>query len=164
MPWEHRRRKSNEGLLLAFPMAPLSSSVPPPLPEEGGKLPELALAWLLPMGAGVWLLWMFFGLPLPGCIFHAVTSWPCLTCGMSRGGRELLSGDFLAAFLRNPLNLLLPLGVAGTWIYCLLVLGGLVRPVRPHRWSSQLSRRVRWGLLVSMGLLWTYLLLRHTLS
>jgi flagellar biosynthesis protein FliR len=126
--------------------------------------PEVILALAIPLLALGGFLWLHWNLPLPGCLFHSVTSWPCLTCGMSRGARELLDGQFLAAFFRNPLNLLLPLGAAMLWIYALLALARVVPALRPHAWSQPLSRRVRIALLAGAAFLWAYLLLRAALA
>ena len=45
----------------------------------------------------VCVLSVCFALNVP-CLFHRVTSLPCLTCGMTRAWISLLSFDFAAAF------------------------------------------------------------------
>ncbi len=48
------------------------------------------------------LIWMGFGLLLPGCTFLALTGLPCLTCGGTRAVQAILSGDIMAAAGWNP--------------------------------------------------------------
>lgn len=42
-------------------------------------------------------------LPILVCVFHAVTGWPCLTCGATRAVAELVTGDLRGALAMNPL-------------------------------------------------------------
>jgi len=50
------------------------------------------------------------------CIFKNLTSFPCPSCGATRGLLEILAGNFLSGLLINPIS----------WIY---VVGMLVLPV-----------------------------------
>ncbi|MCP4580894.1 MAG: DUF2752 domain-containing protein [candidate division Zixibacteria bacterium] len=42
-------------------------------------------------------------LPMPNCLFHELTSYPCLSCGVTRAANSLFSGDLLGMFYSNPL-------------------------------------------------------------
>lgn len=64
--------------------------------------------------AGVWLLWNFdpnvAGNPFVPCIFHALTGYFCIGCGITRALHALVHGDLLRAFGMNPLAMIvLPL-------------------------------------------------------
>lgn len=56
---------------------------------------------------GVWLLRTFdpnaAGSPFPACMFHALTGWYCIGCGMTRALHALAHGDVPRAFSMNPL-------------------------------------------------------------
>ena len=61
--------------------------------------------WLL-VCAGTFVFaaaWLALRLPWPACIFHAVTGFPCATCGATRSAVALFHGQFLAAWKWNPL-------------------------------------------------------------
>jgi len=61
--------------------------------------------------AGVWLLLNFdpnaAGNPFPPCMFHALTGYYCVGCGMTRALHALVHGDVVRAFGMNPLAMLL---------------------------------------------------------
>jgi hypothetical protein len=42
-------------------------------------------------------------LPILVCVFHAVTGFPCLTCGATRAVADLAVGDVRGALAMNPL-------------------------------------------------------------
>ena len=56
---------------------------------------------------GFWLLRNFdpnaAGNPFPQCMFHALTGWFCIGCGMTRALHALVHGDVTRAFSMNPL-------------------------------------------------------------
>ena len=52
---------------------------------------------------GLAAAWLTIGLPWPRCIFHEITSLPCVTCGMTRCGIQFFHAHFLAALKWNPL-------------------------------------------------------------
>lgn len=67
---------------------------------------------------GVGTLYLVAGIlwpALPGipCLIKLQTGWECVGCGLTRGARALLRGEFLAAWAFNPLTFF----VAG---YCAL--------------------------------------------
>jgi hypothetical protein len=55
----------------------------------------------------------------PGCIFHKVTGYPCLSCGTSRAIDALFAGDFIGMLYYNPLAVLF---CAGLFFFSLLKL------------------------------------------
>jgi len=65
-------------------------------------------------GAGVWLLRTFdpnaAGSPFPPCMFHELTGFYCIGCGLTRALHALVHGDLRGALAMNPLGvLMLPL-------------------------------------------------------
>ena len=56
---------------------------------------------------GFWLLRNFdpnaAGSLFPKCMFHALTGWYCIGCGMTRALHALAHGDVFGAFSMNPL-------------------------------------------------------------
>ncbi len=56
---------------------------------------------------GVWLLWSFdpnaAGSLFPKCIFHSLTGYWCIGCGLTRAMHALAHGDLVRAFSMNPL-------------------------------------------------------------
>jgi hypothetical protein len=69
-------------------------------PDYEGLFAWVALAAFAVAGAIDWTS----GLPRLGCVFKAVTGWPCLTCGSTRAVSALFRGDVLGAFGANPLT------------------------------------------------------------
>ncbi|NMC63972.1 MAG: DUF2752 domain-containing protein, partial [SAR324 cluster bacterium] len=67
------------------------------------------------------LIWLFLGLPLPQCPFHALTGIPCLSCGASRAFREIINGNFTNALFVNPLFCLFLLGCMILNLYALTI-------------------------------------------
>ena len=47
------------------------------------------------------------GSPFPPCLFHALTGYWCIGCGMTRALHALVHGDLPRAFAMNPLGVLL---------------------------------------------------------
>jgi hypothetical protein len=45
------------------------------------------------------------------CLFHAVTGYPCPSCGTTRSVVFLLNGSFSSAFLTNPLGIPVLIGL-----------------------------------------------------
>jgi hypothetical protein len=71
-----------------------------------GHLDATGRAWLVVVVVAVtWLSLMalFPGLPGPSCLFHAITGFDCLGCGMTRACRALLHGDIRGALALHPL-------------------------------------------------------------
>lgn len=78
------------------------------MPLATRVLPLATALGVLCFGAlGVWLLLNFDpnvqGGPFPPCIFHALTGYWCIGCGMTRALHALVHGHVLQAFGMNPL-------------------------------------------------------------
>ena len=72
---------------------------------------------------------------LPGCFLHKLTGLHCPGCGATRAVHHLLHGDFVAAFLNNPLAVLaLPVGTA-LWLW-------------KRQTNYPTPRSVIWGLVI----------------
>jgi hypothetical protein len=104
-----------------------------------GALDRLALAGAaVAASAGVWALRTFdpnaANNPFPGCLFHELTGYWCIGCGMTRAMHALVHGQLLAALSMNPLAMLalptlpLLLAVSRGWV--------------PPRWLQPLARWV----------------------
>ncbi len=88
--------------------------------------------------AGVWVLRTFdpnaADSPFPGCLFHQLTGYWCIGCGMTRALHALVHGDVATAFSMNPVAMLalaaIPLLLATSrgWV--------------PPRWLQPVARRV----------------------
>ena len=79
------------------------------------------LIWLSAsvLSLGLAAAWLTLGLPWPRCVFHDLTSLPCVTCGMTRCGIQFFHGHFLAALQWNPLVFAVLCGVIAFDIYAL---------------------------------------------
>jgi hypothetical protein len=105
------------------------------------------------------MVWLTFGLPLPGCAFHQVFGIPCLTCGSTRAAFAFLHGDIPAAWRFNPLATLSFFVIAIYDLYALIVL--VRRGPRLRIVWSRFPRRGFATLVSGAALLnWVYLL-RH---
>jgi len=74
---------------------------------------RIALATAAAMAAvvGVWLLRHYdpnvAGSVFPPCVFHALTGYWCIGCGITRALHALVHGDIARAFAMNPLAMAL---------------------------------------------------------
>jgi len=50
-------------------------------------------------------------MPLNKCPFHAITGYPCLSCGATRAAEALFAGDFSGMIAYNPLIVLFCIGL-----------------------------------------------------
>jgi hypothetical protein len=68
---------------------------------------------------GFWLLRNFdpnaAHSPFPECMFHALTGWWCIGCGMTRALHALAHGDVPRAFAMNPLAMSV-LAISPVWV------------------------------------------------
>jgi hypothetical protein len=64
----------------------------------------------LAVPVGIWLLWKFdpnvANSPFPVCMFHALTGYFCIGCGLTRALHALAHGDLAGALSMNPLAVL----------------------------------------------------------
>jgi hypothetical protein len=94
--------------------------------------------------------------PLPGCVFKAVTGWPCVTCGATRAILALLALDLPAAWRSNPLVILLTAGWSAYAVYG----AGAVLGAWPRLAVELKSREcaaLRAGALLAVAAAWTFL-------
>jgi Protein of unknown function (DUF2752). len=103
--------------------------------------------------------WLTVGLPWPVCMFHEITSLPCVTCGMTRCGIEFFHGHFLAALKWNPLVFTALCGIIAFDLYALLVLVTRAPRLRIRFSTPTAKTFVRMSVISALALNWTYLLL-----
>lgn len=119
---------------------------PPPAPSAGAALRRLGAFALV--GAGISGVYLFTGLGVP-CPFRMLTGWLCPLCGATHAGAALLSGDFVGAWLANPLL------IVAAFLIGLRALGWLVellkdpRATTSPRWIPWAVTR-RWGWLAAV--------------
>lgn len=78
--------------------------------------------------AGLWLYAQLPGAPPLACPFHAITGWPCVTCGGTRAMLALMRGAIGEAFVWNPLVASAGLAAVPYLVYAIVtVMGGLPR-------------------------------------
>src|SRR5438094_10276618 len=72
------------------------------------------LLWLSVSSGGLALaaIWLALKLPWPHCLFHALTSHPCLTCGATRSAVAFFHARFFTALESNPLEFLFYCGLS----------------------------------------------------
>ncbi len=120
------------------------------------------LIWLLVTGSAAVLgfSWLALGLPWPTCSFRALTGWPCVTCGATRGALAFLHGEFAEAWRFNPLVFLGICAVIVFDLYALVVLTTRSRRVRVSLPRAG-ARKVVVAIVLLVGLAnWLYVL-RH---
>jgi hypothetical protein len=95
-------------------------------------------------------------LPFSLCVFHAVTGWPCMTCGATRAAARLAVGDVPGALSMNPLATIVGLALVpwGVSDLALLPRGrALSVEVAPAG-----ARALRVGLVLAVAVNWAYLI------
>ena len=98
------------------------------------------------------------GLPPIGCPLKSLTGVPCPTCGFGRGLLALSQGDVISAFGWNPL---VPVGALGAAVYVMYALAALAagRRLRVQVVTTAQARLLRWGSVVALAALWSWLLI-----
>lgn len=104
------------------------------------------------------LVWLKSGRPLPQCTFHAVTGWPCPTCGTTRATLKLLQGDLAAAFALNPLYFMGLAALAAFNLYAVIVLAGRLPRLRVGALPPGTGQLLRWGALALLFANWAWLI------
>ena len=102
--------------------------------------------------------WFALGLPWPQCLFHAITGFPCVSCGATRSAIALFRADFFAAWKWNPLVFacLCALSIFDVYAAAVLVTRGpRLRILNLTRWEKTFLRVF---LLTIFGVNWVYLL------
>jgi hypothetical protein len=105
--------------------------------------------------------WLSAGLPTPVCPLHTLSGLPCPTCGMTRGLRCLLHGNVEAAFLFNPLGLVIILGITIYLLYCVVVISVRIPRLRWEKLSQSNALGIRIGVVMLIVLNWIYLIVRE---
>ncbi len=126
-------------------------------PAGAGRDPELLLLAVLAGATLLAALWFTLHLPTPRCVFHAVTGWPCVTCGGTRCAQNLLAGRWTEALAWNPL-VFAGLVVAGIFaVYAAVVTLFRLPRLRLAGLEKREKIALRVGLVVLLLANWAYL-------
>ena len=107
---------------------------------------------------GLAATWLTIGLPWPHCMFHQITSLPCVTCGMTRCGIQFFHAHFLTAFKWNPLVFAALCGMTAFDLYAFATLATRGPRLRIS-FDTQTARTfVRGAVISALVLNWIYLL------
>ncbi len=123
---------------------------------------ELAALAVLGTSGLLATLWLAAGLPTPACVFHAVTSLPCLTCGGTRCVRSLLAGHLLTALEWNPLVFAGALAGGLFAVYAALVTSLRLPRVRFSAITPSEATFLRLALAFVAAANWIYLIFRFS--
>lgn len=122
------------------------------------KETDYELLWLgvsvCALVAGV--IWFALHLPWPSCLFHALTGFPCVTCGATRATVQFLHGHFLAALILNPLIFVSLCAIALFDVYALVVLITRAPRLRLIQLSQFEKKTVRIVVICLLALNWVY--------
>jgi hypothetical protein len=102
--------------------------------------------------------WFAVGLPWPRCLFHDLTGFPCVTCGMTRSAIAFFHGYFLVALRWNPLVFIALCGLSIFNAYALGVVVTRAARLRVAQVSKCDKDVVRIGLIGAFALNWIYVL------
>jgi hypothetical protein len=118
------------------------------------------LLWLsVSLGSfGVAVAWFALGLPWPRCVFHQLTSLPCVTCGMTRSTIAFFHGHFLAALLWNPLVFAFLCGLTAFDLYAFTVIATRAPRLRIAFQTEAEKKSARMIVIAALALNWVYLL------
>ena len=106
---------------------------------------------------GLAATWLTIGLPWPRCMFHEITSLPCVTCGMTRCGIQFFHAHFLTALKWNPLVFTALCGLTAFDLYAFATLA--MRAPRLRITFGQTEKKyARMIVITVLALNWIYLL------
>ena len=108
---------------------------------------------------GLAAAWLTIGLPWPRCIFHEITSLPCVTCGMTRCGIQFFHAHFLAALKWNPLVFMALCSVTAFDLYAFATLAMRGPRLRICFYNQTAKTFVRGTVIAALVLNWIYLLM-----
>jgi len=108
---------------------------------------------------GLAAAWLTIGLPWPHCIFHEITSLPCVTCGMTRCGIQFFHAHFLAALKWNPLVFMALCSVTAFDLYAFATLATRGPRLRICFYNQGAKTFVRGAVIAALVLNWIYLLM-----
>ena len=119
------------------------------------------LIWLSAstLSLGFAAAWLTLGFPWPHCLFHELTSLPCITCGMTRCAIQFFHGHFLAALQWNPFVFAVLCGVIAFDVYALAAVVARTQRLRIHVSTQRAKTCLRVSVITALALNWTYLLL-----
>ena len=117
------------------------------------------LLWLLvSLGTLISLAaWRGAGLPMPHCVFHSLTGFPCPTCGATRAAWQFLHGHFAASFAFNPLAFLIYSAVICYDLYAFVTLSTGAPPFRLRDFSRTEKCAFRTCATALIAANWLYL-------
>jgi len=108
---------------------------------------------------GLAAAWLTIGLPWPRCIFHEITTLPCVTCGMTRCGIQFFHAHFLAALKWNPLVFMALCSVTAFDLYAFATLATRGPRLRICFYNQAAKTFVRGAVIAALVLNWIYLLM-----
>jgi Protein of unknown function (DUF2752) len=94
----------------------------------------------------------------PDCVFKGLTGIPCPTCGSTRAVVQLSHGDFLSAFVMNPLATLCLMSAVLFFFYSLMS-AVFALPRVCFFFTNKEKNIMRVGVVMLLFLQWTYLIL-----
>jgi hypothetical protein len=107
--------------------------------------------------AGLWIYARLPGAEPLTCPFHAITGWPCVTCGGTRATLALLRGAVAEAFRWNPLVALA--GLAAVPYLAYAVTAVVFSLPRVHvTLDARDWLRLRVSTLLAVAATWTFLI------
>lgn len=120
-------------------------------PAFPGELNHELIWPLVFVGGGIFAV-VFFSLSgeTPQCLFHNLTSLPCLGCGTTRCARNLVMGHWWQAFKFHPGFFLFFLGAIAWTFYSLIF--WLRGDYRRLRFFTEERHRPRWIFLILTGI------------
>lgn len=118
------------------------------------------LLWLLVTlaAAVVGVVWLRSGLPTPRCVWHELLGFPCLGCGGTRCARHAIQGDWLGAFLMNPLVFVAFAGVVIYDVYAAVVIALRLPRLRFGKWPAWAGTMVRVAIVTLIFANWAWLI------
>jgi len=119
---------------------------------------ELLALLVLGGTAALGIAWLKFHCPLAACPFHALTGFPCLTCGGTRCLRNLLAGHAATAFAWNPLIFVGAVAAALFAMYAAVVTTFRLPRIRLATLNSRLALALRLAVVVALAANWIYLI------
>jgi Protein of unknown function (DUF2752) len=108
---------------------------------------------------GLAAVWLTIGLPWPRCMFHEITSLPCVTCGMTRCAIQFFQAHFLAALKWNPLVFIALCGLTAFDLYAFATLATRGPRLRICFYKQTAKTFVRGAVIAALVLNWIYLLM-----
>ena len=102
--------------------------------------------------------WFTLGLPWPRCLFHDLTGFPCVTCGMTRSAIAFFRGHLLIALGWNPLVFVALCGLSIFDAYAFSVVVTRAPRLRVVQLGKRDKDILRFGLIGALALNWIYVL------